>query len=71
MSRSWQPGWPWERDDPGIAIDPGAMDALVHLFAQCRELGIEVSPHMPLDTPGHQRQAVLHLSRVIAREGRP
>lgn len=51
----------------GLEVDPQAMDALVKAFAECRELGIEVSPAMPLGEPAHQRAAVMFLSREILR----
>ena len=56
---------PW----PGaLDVDEGAMDALVIVFAECRELGIEISDFMPLDTPAHQRAAIMHLSGLVLRE---
>lgn len=66
-----EPYWPWERDDLGIRVDGRAMDELAFLFAECRELGLLISEHMPLDTPGHQRGAVMHLTRIVtqARQG--
>lgn len=51
----------------GLEVDAGAMGALVPLFAECRELGIPVSEHMPLNTPACQRAAVMHLSLLVRR----
>lgn len=48
-------------------VDGQAMDELAYLFARCRELGVEVSEHMPLGTPACQRAAVIHLSNVIVQ----
>lgn len=56
---------PW---DGALSVDEAAMDELAYLFRRCRELGIEVSEHMPLDTPAFQRAAALHLSRLIIKE---
>lgn len=53
--------------EDGLEVDAGAMGALVLLFAECRELGIPVSEHMPLDTPACQRAAVMHLSLLVRR----
>ena len=41
------------------------VDALVILFARCRELGIEVPEELPLDTRGHQRAACVNLAYRI------
>ncbi len=45
--------------------DGQVIDALVRLFAECRELGITVPDDMPLDTPGHRRAAVVWLSQAV------
>lgn len=70
MTGSREPYWPWERDDLGIRVDGRAMDQLAFLFAECRELGLLISEHMPLDTPGHQREAAAHLSRLVSQARR-
>lgn len=49
----------------GLEVDATALDALGLLFAQCRELGIPISEHMPLGTPACQRAAVMHLSGLV------
>jgi hypothetical protein len=51
-------------------VDPEAMDRLARLFAEARELGLVISDAMPLDTPEHQRLAVVYLSRAIERAKR-
>jgi hypothetical protein len=53
--------------EDGIAVDGRAMDALALAFAQCRELGIEVTPLLPLGTPGCQRAAAAWLGRLVTR----
>lgn len=49
-------------------IDGYAVDRLAPLFARCAELGIAVPEEMPLDTPEHQRAAVVYLGRLIWHE---
>jgi hypothetical protein len=58
---------PWHG---ALDVDESAVDMLVIVFAECRELGIAISGFMPLDTPAHQRAAVMHLSRLVLREKR-
>jgi hypothetical protein len=64
--RNWQ-GHPWHG---ALDVDESAVDMLVIVFAECRELGIAISDFMPLDTPAHQRAAIMHLSGLVLREKR-
>lgn len=53
--------------DDGIEIDHQAMNCLVVIFRRCAEVGIEIPPLLPLDTPAHQRAAAAYLGNLLVR----
>ncbi len=67
--------WPGPDEyPPGLPdIDASACELLVHLFAECRELGIAIPAELALERPHQQRRACLSLARLIwlARHGSP
>jgi hypothetical protein len=48
-----------------MEIDGAAMDRLTTLFGTCQEMGIKIPDDMPLDTPEHQRAAMMYLGNLI------
>lgn len=61
------PWWQQHPLDGALSVDEGAMDCLVKIFAECRELGIAIPEMMPLGDPACQRGAVLYLSGLVLR----